>query len=454
MSSRFGRHLRGNVVAYLRCVSSAHKHLARCLAVTSLALAGWGTPASAAPVGTQDLNCVGGTNEGFQTFQGSGAAVAAQTFTAGSSGKLLYADLKGISRLSGGTGGNINVEVLGTSSGVPGGAPLATAAISGASITADGFRHDYEVTFNPATAAYLTQGTVYALGLGTADSASNSWQVQSNVCPGSIYISTGGPFFQFSWVDEDGGFTTYLGPDNDDYSRPVTLQGASDSDQGTTAGGTRETSEPDHYVTNPPDSDTWVGDHSVWYRWVAPRSGETVVDVCTAAIDSILAVYEGGASTAFGNLTRVVDNNNDGVHCPPGSFGSYATFNATADTEYRIAVGDAGGARESTFTIALDGPPNELPSITPLTPTPGSTTRKRRPPIKASVSDGTTDLAAADIQLKVDDVLRPTFSYDEGTDQLSFRKRMRPGRHTVDITATDAENGTASQSWAFRVKRR
>jgi hypothetical protein len=130
-------------------------------------------------------------------------------------------------------------------------------------------------------------------------------------------------------------------------------------DNGTTLAATRETGEPDHYVTNPPDSDLWVGDHSVWYSWTAPFSGPVEINTCTANIDSILAVYTG---SSLGALSRVVDNNNA---CPSG-WGSKVTFNATNGTTYRIAVGDAGGLRENTFTLRLIE--RTAPRVTSTTP--------------------------------------------------------------------------------------
>jgi Bacterial Ig-like domain len=104
----------------------------------------------------------------------------------------------------------------------------------------------------------------------------------------------------------------------------------------------------------------------VWYRWTAPTSGSTTIDTCTANIDSILAVYTGSALTG---LSRVADNNNG---CPSG-WGSKVTFNATAGTNYRIAVGDAGGLRESTFTLKLVTADTTPPKVNSTSPANGAT---------------------------------------------------------------------------------
>jgi len=137
-------------------------------------------------------------------------------------------------------------------------------------------------------------------------------------------------------------------PANDNFADAQTISGVSASVEGTTAAATREIGEPDHYTSNPIDADWWLGDHTVWYRWTAPSSGLTSVDTCTANIDSILAVYTGGS---LNSLSRVADNNND--FCG-GGWGSKVTFEATAGTTYQIAVGDAGGLREDTFTLNLE----------------------------------------------------------------------------------------------------
>ena len=133
-------------------------------------------------------------------------------------------------------------------------------------------------------------------------------------------------------------------PANDNFANAQVISGSTASVNGTTAGATREQGEPDHL-----NSDIfWEGDHSVWYRWTAPDTGPTTIDTCTANIDSILAVYSGSQLAA---LSKVVEDNN--ACGPPGSWGSRVTFNAQAGTTYQIAVGDAGGLRENTFTLKV-----------------------------------------------------------------------------------------------------
>lgn len=200
-------------------------------------------------------------------------------------------------------------------------------------------------------------------------------QVTFNAVVGTTYrISIRG----FSGTE--GTFTLGLKmpPQNDNFANAQTLSGNSASANGTTLAATRETGEPDHYLTNPPDSDLWIGDHSVWYKWTAPFSGKVEMNTCTANIDSILAVYTG---SALSSLSRAVDNNNG---CPSG-FGSKVTFNAVNGTTYRIAVGDAGGARENTFTFQIiDRKP---PKVTSTNPANNATGVARGINVKATFSE-------------------------------------------------------------------
>ena len=424
--------------------------LTRCGVGALLGVLALAAPAVAAPVGTPDVSCVPGGSGGFVGINGN--TRWAQTFTPTASGKLRHLELGRISRNAGGTGGDIVVDVLSTTGGLPDGpptTPLATASIPSASITPDGMYHDYAVTFPAASAAFLDQGTTYAYSLRTADTAQNTIDTRSDTCPGTVYIWNGAAFILFGFTSgEDFRYATYLGPENDDFARVCEFSGPSDSANGTTAGGSREASEPDYLDSGQPDAGAWEGDNTAWYEWTALGSGPATIDVCTAAIDSILGVYTG---SDLGSLTRVVDDNNS---CASG-FGSLANFNAAAGTTYFIAVGDAGGARENTFTISLTGPSNEPPAITPVKPAPGSKIKQRRPRIKATVNDSAMDLSAADIiDFEIDNSDAPGYSYNTATDTLTYRTaRLSRGRHTVRIDATDGADAEA-EIWSFKIKKK
>jgi hypothetical protein len=146
-------------------------------------------------------------------------------------------------------------------------------------------------------------------------------------------------------------------PQNDNFAAARAISGNNATATGTTLAATREAGEPDHSTDT--DGASWLGDHSVWYSWTAPSTGRVEFNTCTSNIDSILAVYTG---SSLGTLSRVTDNNNA---CPSG-WGSKVTFNATSGTIYRIAVGDAGGLRENTFTLRVIE--RKPPTVTTTTP--------------------------------------------------------------------------------------
>jgi hypothetical protein len=309
----------------------------------------------------------------------------AESFPAKSSGKLLKADLEQVAREGGGTGGDINVELYGTNgSGVPVAPVLASTVIAAANITADDHFHDYTVTFEPATAAYLTSGQSYALALSTADSKQDAWNFyEANPCTEGALFNGNPPSTEYGY---DSGIRTYLAPPNDEFEHSYPLSGQDVTIEGSTAGATRqEPEEPDHYTTNPPDSNLWKGDHSVWYSWTAPNSGPTAIDTCTGQIDSILAVYTG---SSLGGLTKVADNNNDPACATADIYGSKVSFEATEGTTYEIAVGDAGGAREAGFLLNVVGAPDTTPPDTQIDAGPTGTTTDHSPSFTFSSEPG------------------------------------------------------------------
>lgn len=301
------------------------------------------TPAQAAtPRGTPDAGCPDGSGRLPGNFRFDGDHHAVQTFTPARSGRLASVQAL-VLRQGGGSGGPVVVNLNPvTDAGNPMPAVLASASVPASEIPT-GAETTITADFALDGAPKLLAGTKYALTLETTDTATNAWTVRdSDPCPGGTFFDGGG-----SWLRYDAVYRVYLGPENDDFADSRQISGNDVTVEGTTAAATRETGEPDHYISG---SDSgWLGDHTVWYHWTAPASGTTTVETCATSIDSILAVYTGGS---IGGLTRVAENNNG---CASGS-GSKVTFDAAAGTTYRLAVGDAGGARENGFTLRLTMP--------------------------------------------------------------------------------------------------
>ncbi len=132
-------------------------------------------------------------------------------------------------------------------------------------------------------------------------------------------------------------------PANDNLANAQGLTGSSVTVAGTNVAATRESGEPDHW---PPGGS--AGEHSVWYSWTAPFSGQVNLDTCTNNFDTVLAVYTG---SSFATMSQVAS---DDDACAPGS---QLSFNATAGTTYRIAVSGYFSNSEGTFTLDLSPPP-------------------------------------------------------------------------------------------------
>jgi PASTA domain len=115
-------------------------------------------------------------------------------------------------------------------------------------------------------------------------------------------------------------------PDNDAFADAAGVSGRTAFLSGSNVDATKETGEPDH-AGEP-------GGRSIWYRWTAPAAGRATVSTCASEADTVLAVYTG---TAVDDLEQVAAADDD---CGEQS---RVSFEASAGTEYRIAVDGVGG---------------------------------------------------------------------------------------------------------------
>lgn len=142
---------------------------------------------------------------------------------------------------------------------------------------------------------------------------------------------------------------------NDNFANRATLTGASGVVSGINFCATKESGEPNHAGN--------AGGHSVWFRWVAPRSGAALFTTEGSRIDTLLAVYTG---TGLGDLTLVAENDDVGG----GATYSSVSFPVTLGVEYFVAVdgknGDAGNYQLSYSSGASNdffGAPMVLPEV-------------------------------------------------------------------------------------------
>ena len=92
----------------------------------------------------------------------------------------------------------------------------------------------------------------------------------------------------------------------------------------------------------------------VWFKFIPPLTGVTIVDTCLSGFDTKLQVFSG----TCGALSCIVSNDNNGPTCT-GTRAS-ATFSCTAGATYYICAGGAGGASGILQVRAHAGPGNDL----------------------------------------------------------------------------------------------
>jgi len=168
------------------------------------------------------------------------------------------------------------------------------------------------------------------------------------------------------------------------------------------------------------------------------------MDTCLTDIDSILAVYIG---SSLDSLSRIADNNNN--NCA-GGWGSKVSFYAVAGTTYRVAVADAGGLRESTFTLrVVDQTPPRVTSTSPANTAfgvaPGANVRATfsEPMQRGSVSKATFTLRKAGATRSVEAAV----TYDASTRRATLDPNDNlQGGATYVATVTSGAKDLAGNS--------
>jgi hypothetical protein len=133
-------------------------------------------------------------------------------------------------------------------------------------------------------------------------------------------------------------------PVNNNFSNAQVISGSSGGVNGSNVNATKEIGEPNHAGN--------VGGKSIWYRWLAPASGNVTLTTQGSNFDTLLGVYTGVAV----NVLSTVASNND--ESPPAVLTSRVTFAATSGTTYRVAVDGFNGASGNvTLNWSLTTPP-------------------------------------------------------------------------------------------------
>ncbi len=195
--------------------------------------------------------------------------------------------------------------------------------------------------FDTLLAAYT--GTAFPLVLQAAndnDGASTTSLITFPVTAGTTYLLA---------IDGHNGARgkaqlNWLILSADDFVNRELIPGCGGSLVSSNVGATKQPGEPDH-AGNP-------GGASVWYRWTCPITGEISIDTVGSTFDTLLAVYTGNS---IATLVPVASNNDI---LNPTNLQSRVVFNATAGTEYVIAVDGSFGAT-GAFTLNFNVPVND-----------------------------------------------------------------------------------------------
>jgi hypothetical protein len=126
-------------------------------------------------------------------------------------------------------------------------------------------------------------------------------------------------------------------PVNDDFANPTTLTGTRGTTNGSNLAASKESYGTDNSAVHERAHAGDVGGHSVWYEWVAPKSGPVDFNTVGSTFNTTLAVYTG---TVMTNLTPIASNIDD---TEGSGLASRVDFYATDGTAYRIAIDGFGG---------------------------------------------------------------------------------------------------------------
>jgi subtilisin family serine protease len=329
--------------------------------------------------------------------------------------------------------------------------------------------------FDTALAVYTGSGAIDSLSQVASDNDSCSSyndagsQLSFDAVAGRNYrIAVAG----YSRSASEGTFTLtafHDPPSNDYFFGAQEISGNSATVEGTTLLATREPDEPDHY---PDDPFFLYGEHSVWYSWTAPSSGQVEMDTCTANISSTIALYTG---SELGTLSRVASNTS---YCPSAPFGSKVTFEAVAGTTYKIAVAEPASptATQDTFTLKVTGPTPPIdtasPSVVGTSPANNATGVLRGANVRATFSEAVqaSTINTTTFRLRKSGTttnIAAALSYDPATKRATLNPNvdLKAGATYVATVTTGAKDlagnqldqdpntaGNQPKSWQFKVQ--
>jgi subtilisin family serine protease len=222
------------------------------------------------------------------------------------------------------------------------------------------------VTFDTVGSSYDTALAVYTgtsvnglTSIGSNDNASGvtTSRVQIDAVGGTTYqIAVTGKNNSFGYTALRIGTV----PPNDDFANAQLITGESLSINATLFSSTKESGERNH-TSN-------AAGHSIWYKWVAPKTAPFVLSAYSTAIDTIAAVYTGSSLSNLAVIGAV-----DDPAANPANSDALVKFDATAGTTYYFAIDHAatsGGSPGGEFILTLNDALWEFPANDEVTSSP------------------------------------------------------------------------------------
>ncbi|HKH10591.1 MAG TPA: S8 family peptidase [Rubrobacter sp.] len=191
--------------------------------------------------------------------------------------------------------------------------------------------------------------------------------------------------------------------------------------------------------------------------------GASSVDIAAPGV-GILSTLPGnaygrysGTSMATPHVTGVaalIQSQQPGLGGPDADTQIKAQLLQYADEKASLQGKVATNGRLNALGSLTENSDTTGPRVTSPRPAPGGSTRNRTPNIAATVTDGETDLQKNSIKFSLDGNTRDAFSYDTGTDRLTYTPpRLAYGRHSAEIVAEDAAGNVTTYRWGFKVIR-
>lgn len=301
------------------------------------------------------------------------------------------------------------------------------------------------VAFDTVGSSYDTALAIYTgSNLGSLQSVGSNDNVSGSTTTSRTMINAvGGTTYQIAVSGKlsASGYTALrIGtvPANDDFASAQLITGESLSVDATLFGATKQSNEPDHIG--------YAAGHSVWYKWVAPKSGAFALSAFATSIDTTAAVYTGSTLSNL-SLVGAVDD----PSANPANTDALVHFNAIAGTTYYFLIDHASGDSDSPggdFILTLNDAAWEFPAYDEVTSSP------------AVASDGTVYFGAgsggdADTQVyAISSTGSKKWSVRTGESGIVGASPAVGADGTVYIGGTDKilrafDPANGSQKWSF-----